>query len=985
MAARGCALTCLIAALSGAACSREPTPTLETAQAALARARATSVDQGPRAAMPLFEEALRLARRAGDRRGEAIVLGNIGVCHKNLGDYDRAMRFHEQSLGLKRALGDTEQIGRTLSNIGQVRWLQGRYLDAMNAYDEALSIFDRAGSPYLQAAVINGRSLVLDELGEYHRSREGYERALALYTEAGEQESDGASDARGNLGGVSLLLGRFDEAEQHYTTSLGISQRLGDTQRTSLDLGNLGLCALGRGDFPLALARFDKALTLARGAGLSREEADWEKGRGRALLLLGRHEDARRAIDAALAQYERAGLQSALVEALIDLGALELDLGEIARAETHFTRAQTLAARIGLRRGRTASSLALGDLEWRRQQWARASDRYGQAVADAREANDHATLAAASTRAVLAALRQNRTDLVDHALTDAEGAARRSGSGLLLADVHLARGEREIARSAHAAALAAFDAADGLARTSGSVDARWRAAFGRGRALEKSARPEEALAAYRAAVDVIEDVRTHLGQQRLAAGYLEGKLQVYQALVRLLIERGKAEEAFQYSERLRASAYRDLILRGVLATSTEGRRVEQQLASRLRHLQRALDEESRRVDGQLRRAAVETYSTELADAERAYFTAMDRLIAGQPPDVAAALRATTADIPTLASRLPSGTALVEYLIVEDGIAAFVLRREGLQGVLLQERPSDLASRVELLRDLIARPPGEDWRKPAARLHAALVAPLEARGWLTGVNALLLVPHGVLHYIPFAALPDSDQPGARLVSDHWSVATLPSAAAHGVPTRGAQPLALYAAAPGRAALPHAEAEVRQIAPLFAGSRRVLVGREATEASFKAEAGRYGTVHLATHGFFNKHNPLLSGIELEPDADNDGRLQVFEVLTLHLVASLVTLSACDTGLGAGQLAETPAGEEFVGLTQAFLSAGSRAVLASLWAINDRSTADVMERFYRHARTASAPEALARAQRDVRRAGGREIHPYYWAPFVLVSANR
>jgi CHAT domain-containing protein len=982
---RGAALAGLVVSLSLPGCSPGPAPSIEQAQAILVKARSVNVAQGPRAALPVFEEALRMSRAARDRRGEAVVLGNIGVCQKNLGDYESAMRFHEQSLALKRALDDQEQIGRTLSNIGQVRWKQGRYFEALKAYDEATAIFDRLGSPYLRAAALNGRSLVLDELGEYRRSREGYERALALYAEAGEEESDGASDARGNLGGVSLLLGRFDEAEQHYTTSLAISERLGDTQRTSLDLGNLGLCALGRGDFPLALSRFDKALALARGAGLASEEADWEKGRGRTLLLMGRHEDARRAIDLALARYERAGLQTELVEALVDLGALELDLGEIARAEEHYTRAQALSARIGLRRGVTASSLALGDLEWRRQQWARASDRFAHAVAEARAANDQATLAAAATRGALAALRQSRPDLADRALVEAEGAAKRSGSALLLANVHLARGERELARASHAAALDAFDAAEALARSTGSIDERWRAAFGRGRALERAGRADEALAAYRSSVDVIEDVRRRLGAQRLAAGYLEGKLQVYQALVRLLIERGRADEAFQYSERLRASAYRDLLLRGVLGTSEEGRQIEQQLAGRLRHLQHALDEETRGAESRQRRAAVETYSAELAEAEREYFTAMDRLIAGQRPEVAAALRPALPDVATLSARLPLGTALVEYLIVEDGVAAFVVRRDGLHGVLLDERPTDLSARVELLRDLIARPPADDWRKPAARLYTTLIAPLDARGWLTGVDALLVVPHGVLHYIPFAALPESDRPDARLTGDRWSLVTLPSATAHGALAHRAQGLALYAAAPGRAALPHAEAEVRQIAPLFAGSRRVLVGRDATEASFKAEAGQYGTVHLATHGFFNKNNPLLSGIELEPDADNDGRLQVFEVLSLHLVASLVTLSACDTGLGAGQLAETPAGEEFIGLTQAFLSAGSRAVLASLWAINDRSTADVMERFYRHARSMAPAEALARAQRDMRRAGGRETHPYYWAPFALVSTNR
>jgi CHAT domain-containing protein/Tfp pilus assembly protein PilF len=975
---------CLTLVVPG--CARDPVPTVEQAAAALEKARATNVEHGPRAALPQFEEALQTARRAGDRHGEAIVLGNIGVCHKNLGDYDRAMRFHEQSLALKRALDDREQVGRTLSNIGQVRWLQGRYREALAAYDEAQGIFDALGSPYLRAAVTNGRSLVYDELGDYRRSRDGYQRALALYAEAGEAESDGASDARGNLGGVSLLLGRFDEAEEHYAASLALSEKLGDLQRQSLDLGNLGLCALGRGDFSLALSRFDRALSLIRGAGLTREEADWEKGRSRALLLMGRHDDARRSIDLALAHYERAGQRGALAEALLDLGTLELDLGELAGAETRFTRAQALSRELAFHQGRTASSLALGDVEWRRQQWSKAAARYHAAAQDARVVNDVATLASASTRAALAALREGKVQQADVALAEGEAAATRSGSRLLIADTQLARGERELVRPDDDRALAAFSDAERLAKATGAVDPLWRAAYGRGRVHEFANRPLEAIAAYRAAVEVIEGVRGQLDVQRLRAGYLEGKLQVYQALVRLLVEQGRAEEAFQYAERLRARAFRDLLLRGVLGTSAEGRRVEQHLASRVRHLQRALDDEARRAPGDERQVAVEVYSAELAEAERSYFTAMDRLVASQTPDVAAALRIAPPDIASLAARLPVNTALVEYLVVENGVAAFVVSRGGLSAMLLPERPADLAATVDLLRDLIGHPPGDQWRRPAARLRSALITPLDERGWLRGTKALVLVPHGVLHYVPFAVLPESDRPDAALAGDRWALATLPSAAAYSPSSpRATSGPALYAAAPSRTALPHAETEVRQIAPLFSGTRRVLVGAMATEASFKAEAGRYGTVHLATHGFFNKHNPLFSGLELEPDAANDGRLQVYEVLGLRLTAGLVTLSACDTGLGAGQVAETPAGEEFIGLTQAFLSAGSQAVLASLWAINDRSTADVMARFYRHARTLAPLEALAHAQRETRAAGGREAHPYYWAPFVLVSAAR
>lgn len=975
----------LAAILLMVSCSRAPAPTPEQVEAAIASAREANVQHGPREALPLFEEALRLSRAAGDRRNEAIVLGNLGVCYKNLGDYDRALQFHEESLARKRRLGDREQIGRTLSNIGQVRWLQGRYTEALSAYGEALSLFDALGSPYLRAAAINGRSLVYDELGDYHRSRAGYERAVALYAEAGESESDGASDARGNLGGVSLLLGRFDEAERHYLDSLAISEKLGDTQRTSLDLGNLGLCALGRGDFAQALARFDRALALARDAGLAREEADWEKGRSRALLLLGRHEEARRAIDAAVRQYERAGQRGDLAEALLDLGALELDLGELARAEALFTRGRAIAREARLLRVMTTAGLTLGDVEWRRQQWARAIAHYDEAVSDARQVDDEATLAAASTRVCLASLRLSRPLNADAALAEADAAARRSGSSLLLTDVHLARGERDLSRRHITGALSAFSDARQLARQNGAVEQIWRAEYGAGRASELAGRPREAIAAYRAAVEVIESVRSQLEGQRLRAGYLEGKLQVYQALVRLLMQEGRVEEAFQYAERLRARAFRELLLRGVVGSSAAGRQVEQQLANRLRHLQRALEVESGRAAREQRQAAITVYSAELAEAERAYFDAMDRLAAAGPPEIGAALRASTPDVGSVAARLSPSTALVEYLIVESGVAAFVVRTTGLNGMLLPERPADLAARVDLLRDLVARPPGDEWRKPAARLHAALLAPLEARGWLTGVESVLLVPHGVLHYVPFALLPDTDRTDATLLGDRWSIATLPSAAAYSAARhrRGAAH-GLYAAAPSRTSLAHAASEVRQIAPLFAGARRVLLGRDATEASFKAEAGRYTTVHLATHGFFNKHNPLFSGVELEPDIDNDGRLQVYEVLGLRLNAALVTLSACDTGLGAGQLAETPAGEEFIGLTQAFLSAGSRAVLASLWAINDRSTADVIARFYRHAGRASSAEALALAQRELRRGGGREAHPFYWAPFVLVSAE-
>ena len=134
-------------------------------------------------------------------------------------------------------------------------------------------------------------------------------------------------------------------------------------------------------------------------------------------------------------------------------------------------------------------------------------------------------------------------------------------------------------------------------------------------------------------------------------------------------------------------------------------------------------------------------------------------------------------------------------------------------------------------------------------------------------------------------------------------------------------------------------------MFRPHSQLLIGTQATETKFKSLAGKYAVLHLATHGQFNRFNPLMSGVELEADDAEDGLLQVHEVLDLRLSADLVTLSACDTALGSGYFAEVPAGDEFVGMTRAFLSAGSASVMATLWGVDDLSSVRLMQRFYAH----------------------------------------
>jgi CHAT domain-containing protein len=173
----------------------------------------------------------------------------------------------------------------------------------------------------------------------------------------------------------------------------------------------------------------------------------------------------------------------------------------------------------------------------------------------------------------------------------------------------------------------------------------------------------------------------------------------------------------------------------------------------------------------------------------------------------------------------------------------------------------------------------------------------------------------------------------------------------------------------------------VAQAFPESNQVLTGERATEHSFKTLAERYRVLHLATHSYWNRLNPLLSGLELEAGSGEDGRLEVHEILDLQLRADLVTLSACETALGSSYFGGLPVGDDFVGLTRAFMDAGGKTVLASLWEVDDQSTLDLMKSFYNNLGKQSPAASLAAAQRSMLKKKDL-ADPYQWAAFVLVG---
>ncbi|HEY7816720.1 MAG TPA: CHAT domain-containing protein, partial [Vicinamibacteria bacterium] len=488
--------------------------------------------------------------------------------------------------------------------------------------------------------------------------------------------------------------------------------------------------------------------------------------------------------------------------------------------------------------------------------------------------------------------------------------------------------------------------------------------------------------------------------------------------------KGHAVEAFQYSERARARAFLDLM--------TEARmNVEVGIAPELLTRKRELAQRMSEVQTQLIQAHSEKApASMLADLERELETADDdyltlsREFRGRFPRYAEIQYPEPARLSEIQEMLGERSLLLEYFIGDGGSFLFAIRKRDYEVARLPAA-SRLSEDVVRLREAVARPERAalaTYISVAKRLYDQLVLP--AKDLALGATEILVVPDGILHYLPFELLlKTTTSAGLRadprslpyLVRDH-RVSYLPAAGLLPAITTGeaeaSPPMELLAlgdpsydrtTAPSASAgetvtrgvfegsepwklrrLAYSRDEVTRIAELYPpGGVDLLLGEQATEPNIKADGrlSRYRIIHLAAHGLLNESRPQFSGLVVSRPhgpSSEDGLLQAYEIFNLELRAQLVVLSACETGLG-----KEIDGEGIVGLTRAFLYAGASAVVVSLWKVADASTAELMVRFHEHLSGAdrSRSEALRRAQLDLIESGPF-AHPYYWAPFVLVG---
>jgi CHAT domain-containing protein len=536
-----------------------------------------------------------------------------------------------------------------------------------------------------------------------------------------------------------------------------------------------------------------------------------------------------------------------------------------------------------------------------------------------------------------------------------------------------------------------------VARRNQDIDFEWRAMYGHGRALLASGRPADAVPWFESAIRLSEHVRLQIPDVARRAAYMSDSVKIYDSLVEAIlggrseVSDADAARTLEIAEAARGRAMADQIAEARMRSKDSGLRDlmkrETEWSGRLTTVQRKLLQAS---DAPERAALL----VELGAVETDYANYVTRL-RREEPAYAHISHPDRLSAPQIRAGLQPGDVFVEYLCSDSVGFAWVMSRDRLVVYRIPGRAA-LESSVRLLHSLVRAGDDAAVRRVGVSLFRQLLAP--GQPVLAGATRLIIAPDGPLLRLPFALL---SADGRDWLVQDYALSLAPSASilsqlSAAPRLSSAAPVLAFASAPGQASsrgagvfepgalpaegLPNAAREAADVSSLFAGGS-VRIGGDARERDVKTMTpAAYRILHFATHAIVDEVVPRRSAILLQSDQSDDGLLQLHEIAGLQLGADLVVLSACHSYSG-----RAIRGEGLASLGRAFLQAGARAVVASVWDVDDRTSPAMMRAFYAALAGGAAPDAALRtAQLQMIRAGGPNAATQAWAGFTVTGAS-
>ncbi|HSL46877.1 MAG TPA: CHAT domain-containing protein [Anaerolineales bacterium] len=897
-------------------------------------------------------------------------------------DPGRAAQASLALASLAKVTADPEVSAIAAWTEGMVALDDGQLEAAITRLDHSEAQFLSLGQSVVAASTQISKFRALAIQGQYEEALQCGWRAREVFLMHNNMLATGKIEQ--SLGNLHFLLDQYVRAEQHYRAARELYEKAGDQKQLTQIDNCLATTLTSQHRFREAEMIYDRALAGAESAGLETTLAEIETNQGCLALFQGNYDRALDYLERARRRYAALGSVHNLAIADQEIADAYLELNLVPEAAAIYERVIPIFSDLGMQ-AELARALAY-------------HARTNMALGRFHEARRLLAEARASYETVGNPVGKAMVTLIEAQAHFAEGnfstaAAAASETEAPFADVH-AWGRLLVARwlqGESARAQGKFQEAKMLLSSTLDEAEQWSAlpviqhchtSFGL--LAEAVGDRSGAEAAFRRAIASIEEVRAPLPAEEFRTAFLANKLIPYTEMVRLCLLDGnprRVAEALDYIERARSRALMDM-LGGVTPVSTTPRDgFEAGLYARLEALREELNwfySQANLPDSDIYSRAQETMSEFYADIRERETAISEITLQLRQRNPGTSTQTESFDLTALSKALGEQTALVEYFSLDGRLLALVVTELGIETVDLSAMEEDvetvlrqfqfqlgaLRHGAKSLHDYLPKLT-ERARHHLCKLYDLLMKPIEGH---LGSRRLVVVPHRVLHYVPFHALYD----GSSYLIERREVCCVPSAAVlqHclSAPRNPLERATLLGFADERN--PRVREEVLALARAFPETK-TLLGDQASRASLSEHASASHVLHLACHGNFRLDNPLFSSLQLA-----DGWLTVRDVYQLNLAScELVTLSACETGVNV-----LAPGDEWIGLARGFFSAGSPSLLVSQWVVDDEATARLMIDFYSHLRMGAGPAAALRyAQCQLLK---EKPHPYFWAPFVILG---
>jgi len=934
-------------------------------------------------AIDYFERARKNGSTYGDRVGQIRALNDTGYVHIYLSEYSQAIPYFNKALDLQKRLRNlpgpdatntTRRLrATTLNNLGEAHYSLGDLTKAMDFFNQAFALWSAAGDRRGQALAELNIGYTYYDKGDMEAAREHYEKSVPLWQVTDERRGEALS--RTALGGIHSFFGDRQQALNAHSEAMRVLEQIGDRQGQAAALNGVARVYEESNDLKTALDGYEQAARLYQRV-KNREYEALTEG------YVGRVYRAMKDIPTALEHYDRSisifrDIRNRRLQAYSqkDVAAIFNDRGQHSEALSMLTDVLRLYREIGDRRGQAQTLNGIGLIHQSLQQPAIAKTYFLRALSLNRAGDNRA--GEASTRYNIARA-ERMLGALPAALTEIREAMK------IVESLRSSLARYEL-RYSYFALMQDYYAL--------YIDLLLQ--------MHKQ-KPDQSLVA--AAFEASESTRARSLREILT----EAKVDIRAGVPEELLSR---ERELQRELNVTAKYY--LRLKNYKRTEAEAREVEREV----RRLKNDYSEVEAQIRAQSPRYA-ELTQPELPATKEIQTKLLDRqtvlleFFLGAEKSYLWLLSNTSLQVHELPKRHDLEKSAQD-------IYELITARQPLP----QEDSRAYEKRV-------AGADAAYWPQAAA-LSKTLLGPVVSE--ISG-KRLLIVTDGALQYLPFGALPDPNTADTTeptpLIVEH-EIINLPSAATL-YSLRQEKPqsiaadrlLAVFAdpvfantdprvpkqARAAATATPDEQSQfipagftARDLSPLDRSTiprlpstrvegdaimKFVPEGQGVVASGFDAsrsqlmdhEMSRFQILHFATHGVVNSEHPELSGIVLsmvnQQGAPQDGFFQLHDIYKLKLSAQLVVLSACSSGLG-----KNVRGEGFIGLTRAFMYAGARSTVASLWRVDDNATTELMRQFYSAMLNdrLSPPAALKSAKEKMWR-HPRWRHPFYWAAFVI-----